>query len=278
LVDAVTVRVFVEALPSFFVYVLASCLSLVLGHVTVARHRSFDVVDDAPSALCSMRYVLGFAAMLVLVIVGCCLASFDFHIEGLAGLVLGDKAKRRYSLMSLGEAIPSSSNEERGAISLEIVYFFFGFALPLVQLVLLTVLWVVPLSLKLQQRLYVACEVSTSWAALDVFAVGVVAALLEISKFAQFMVGDRCDALNRFLGKHLDRALGGDDKCFDVSTELTRGAWVLLPAAFVSGVVGVVLLRKAKAKLDARVERARAKDDSEASSSDSDSEGDSLSL
>ena len=47
LVDAVTVRVFVEALPSFFVYVLASCLSLVLGHVTVARHRSLDLVDDA---------------------------------------------------------------------------------------------------------------------------------------------------------------------------------------------------------------------------------------
>ena len=36
----------------------------------------------------------------------------------------------------------------------------FGFALPLVQLVLLAVLWVVPLSLKLQQRLYVACEVA----------------------------------------------------------------------------------------------------------------------
>jgi len=277
LVDAVTVRVFVEALPSFFVYVLASCLSLVLGHVTVARHRSIDVVDDAPLPLCSMRYVLGFAAMLVLVIVGCCLASFDFHIEGLAGLVLGDKAKRRYSLMSLGGAIPGSSKDGRGAISLEIVYFFFGFVLPLVQLVLLAVLWVVPLSLKLQQRLYVACEVSTSWAALDVFAVGVVAALLEISKFAQFMVGHRCDALSRFLGKHLDRALGGDDKCFDVSTELTRGAWVLLPAAFVSGVVGVVLLRKAKNALDGRVERARAKDD-EASSDSSDSEDDSLSL
>jgi len=277
LVDAVTVRVFVEALPSFFVYVLASCLSLVLGHVTVARHRSHDLVDDKPEALCSMKYIIGFAAMLILVIVGCCLASFDFHIEGLAGLVLGDKAKRRYSLISLGEAIPGSSNEESGAISLEVVYFFFGFALPLVQLVLLAVLWVVPLSLKLQQRLYVACEVSTSWAALDVFAVGVVAALLEISKFAQFMVGHRCDALNGFLGKHLDRALGGDDKCFDVSTELTRGAWVLLPAAFVSGVVGVVLLRKAKAKLDERVERARAKDD-EASSASSSDEEDSLSL
>ena len=101
------------------------CLSLVLGHVTVARHRSIDPVDDTPQPLSSMKYILGFAAMLVLVIVGCCLASFDFHIEGLAGLVLGDKAKRRYS-MSLGEAIPGSSNEESGAVSLEVVYFFLG--------------------------------------------------------------------------------------------------------------------------------------------------------
>ena len=61
---AVTVRVFVEALPSFFVYVLASCLSLVLGHVTVARHQSHDVVDDAPLALCSMSVFFGFAACL----------------------------------------------------------------------------------------------------------------------------------------------------------------------------------------------------------------------
>ena len=45
--------------------------------------------------------------MLVLVIVGCCLASFDFHIEGLAGLVLVVKAPAKVgSLMSLGEAIP----------------------------------------------------------------------------------------------------------------------------------------------------------------------------
>ena len=86
-------------------------------------------------------------------------------------------------------------------------------------------------------------------------------------------------ALPESLACALDRALGGDDKCFDVSTELTRGAWVLLPAAFVSGVVGVVLLRKAKAKLDGRVERARAKDDEASDDSASSSDGeDSLSL
>jgi len=45
----------------------------------------------------------------------------------------------------------------------------------------------------------------------------------------------------------------------------------------VSGVVGVVLLRKAKSALDARVERARAKDE-EASSASSSDEEDSLSL
>ena len=78
---------------------------------------------------------------------------------------------------------------------------------------------------------------------LDVFAVGVVAALLEISKFAQFMVGHRCDA-QQVLGS-TSTATGAYDKCFDVSTELTRAPGCS-PAAVVSG-VGVVLLRKAKA-------------------------------
>lgn len=276
LVDAVTVRVFVEALPSFFVYVLASCLSLLLGHACVAMHRNtHDDLDDAPQTLCASYWFFGFAGLLALVIYGCTVASFDFHIEGLAGLVLGDKATQRYSLISLGTAVPASSRDPRGAgaLSLEVVYFFFGFALPLVQLVLLAVLYLTPLSLHYQRKLYVTCEVATSWAALDVFAVGVVATLLEISKFAQFMVGDRCDFINTFLGRHLDRALNGDDTCFDVSTELTRGAWVLLPAAFASGIVGVWLLRRAKRALDARVEHARAKDEA-SSSSDSDSSAD----
>ena len=124
-------------------------------------------------------YVLGFAAMLVLVIVGCCLASFDFHIEGLAGLVLGDKAKRRYSLMSLGEAIPGSSKDARGLSRSRSSTSSSDSRCRWSSWYYSAVLWVVPLSLKLQQRLCVACEVSTSWAALDVFAVGVVAALLE---------------------------------------------------------------------------------------------------
>lgn len=289
LVDAVTVRVFVEALPSFFVYVLASCLSLLLGHACVAMHRntSHDDLDDTPRALCASYWFFGFAGLLALVVYGCSVASFDFHIEGLAGLVLGDKATQRYSLISLGTAVPASSRDPRGAgaLSLEVVYFFFGFALPLVQLVLLAVLYLTPLSLHYQRKLYVACEVATSWAALDVFAVGVVAALLEIFKFAQFMVGDRCDFINTFLGRHLDRALNGDDTCFDVSTELTRGAWVLLPAAAASGVGGVWLLRRAKTALDARVEHARAKDEASSSGdseidsdSNADGDGDSLSL
>ena len=41
--------------------------------------------------------------------------SFDFDIRGAAGWVLGpDDARRRYSLFSLGEAVPSSSRNPRG--------------------------------------------------------------------------------------------------------------------------------------------------------------------
>ena len=196
--------------------------------------------------------VLGFAKNAIFVIVGCCLASFDFHIEGLAGLVLGDKAKRRYSLMSLARPSPGSSKDARGALSLEMVYFFFGFALPLVQLVLLTVLWVVPLSLKFQQR--------TVRGVRGEHVVGGFRCVCRWRR-GRFIRDLQVRAIHgrpplrrsNDSGKHLDRRLGASDRGGDVSTELTRGAWVLLPAAFVSGVVGVVLLRKAKAKLDNRV-------------------------
>ena len=171
------------------------------------------------------------------------------------------ESRRNYSMVSLGNAIPTSSRQPKGpgALALQAVYFFFGLGLPLAQLVLLSVLWAAPLKLKAQRALYVTCEVATAWASLDVFMVAIVMALFEISQFAAFMVGDKCDGLNKLLKKHLDGALDGDDVCFDVTTKLSGGSALLVPAAIISGVGGIFLLRLAHNALEAREARARAK-------------------
>jgi hypothetical protein len=44
----------------------------------------------------------------------------------------------------------------------------------------LTPLWLLPLSLKQQHKLLVACEIIEAWSTLDVFIVSLIAALMEI--------------------------------------------------------------------------------------------------
>eukprot|EP00997_Jenningsia_sp_PLL12_P009599 NODE_6593_length_500_cov_44.962306_g5809_i0.p1 GENE.NODE_6593_length_500_cov_44.962306_g5809_i0~~NODE_6593_length_500_cov_44.962306_g5809_i0.p1 ORF type:complete len:112 (+),score=49.71 NODE_6593_length_500_cov_44.962306_g5809_i0:23-337(+) len=69
----------------------------------------------------------------------------------------------------------------------------------------------------------------------------IMAALLEISQFTEFIVGNKCDLVNVILKQYLDKELHGDDKCFDVVTELDHGCWMLFAAALLSLIVGQTL-------------------------------------
>ena len=68
-------------------------------------------------------------------------------------------------------------------------------ALPLVSCILLLALWVTPLTLQIQKRLFYTAEIVCAWSAMEVFLVALVGSLLEISQFAKFMVGSACDPL-----------------------------------------------------------------------------------
>ena len=158
--------------------------------------------------------------------------AFAFKFRGALGWALGaagDSAERAYSLASLGAAL-------RGVALLEAAYFAHALALPALALAALLALWALPLRRARARALLVACETLFAWAALDVLALALVVALTEISQFAQFIVGDRCDGVNALLAM-LDGAPGlpgfnldGDDVCFDVAVELRAGTWALAAA------------------------------------------------
>ena len=57
----------------------------------------------------------------------------------------------------------------------------------------LLVLWVMPLTLKAQRKIFVLTEVTNAWSGLEVFVVSIIAALLEIETFAQFLVAPYCE-------------------------------------------------------------------------------------
>ncbi|KAJ1454841.1 hypothetical protein M885DRAFT_521109 [Pelagophyceae sp. CCMP2097] len=331
--EAFVVHVYVEALPSFYRFVFATCLSLMLGHVVVALHRRQlealaspntrrfsrddvsddggrgrvslmlvsplhggacsardplfdDEEDDSAEALCCHAFdecpllalqsrskaesgarqlsrgsqsavVALLLAASMLLLYGTSIDSFDFRIQGAAGWIMGRKAQERFSIISLGRFIPSASKDPSspGAVALEVVYFIYALALPLLQLPCLLCLWLAPLRLQTQKRFYVACEVVNAWAALDVFMLAIIAAMTQISQFAAFMVGSKCDGLNVVLDAALRHETHGI--CFDVQTQLNKGAWVLFASALISLAVSRAVMHVASVAIDERTARRR---------------------
>eukprot|EP00546_Thalassionema_frauenfeldii_P017170 CAMPEP_0178897686 /NCGR_PEP_ID=MMETSP0786-20121207/1893_1 /TAXON_ID=186022 /ORGANISM="Thalassionema frauenfeldii, Strain CCMP 1798" /LENGTH=162 /DNA_ID=CAMNT_0020568281 /DNA_START=907 /DNA_END=1395 /DNA_ORIENTATION=+ len=93
-----------------------------------------------------------------------------------------------------------------------------------------------------QKVLLAATEVANSWSAIEVFALSVVAALFQLSIFASFIVGDKCDLINEIIADQLDKELSYDNTCFSVHAYVSWSAFCLvLGAAFNSFVVSTCL-------------------------------------
>jgi len=178
--------------------------------------------------------ILFHVGLIVLLFFGSWLQTFSFSFKGLTGFLLKSSATVDYSLVSIGTQMVEASGlgDESFAIrAMQASFFAFGIAFPLALIVSLFVLWFVPLSISRQRQVFVLAEVFSAWAALDVLALSVIAAVLEVQQFAAFIVGDACDGINVILAEYFDVLLQGDDICFEVIATLLNTSWILFLAA-----------------------------------------------
>ncbi len=168
--------------------------------------------------------------------------TFGFEFKGLAGLVLGADATSYYSIVKLDTTLPASARDpdSLGVRWIQLVFILFTVVMPLFYMAVMLFLWVYPMTLQRQRQVFVLSEILYAWSALDVFVVSIFAAVLQISKFAMFMVGHNCDSINPILAAFLDGPLQGDDKCFDLVAHLGHGCAILFCAAGIYYVVGQV--------------------------------------
>lgn len=268
ILPGITAYSYVVPLWSFYSFLLATYLSLILGHIIIACHRhatdddlhdmnmdsseasksesllshsfkirnsytkdliiSRDFPDKSEPIDCVYVTPTHYATFLVLLIsiftillliIGIYLNSFEIHFEGLTGFLLRDAANIKYSLYDVGIKFPEGSGGRTDydwLIWMQITYFFVSVATPIATICMALLLFIVPLPFKWQWRFMVIAEVFNSWTGLDVFCLAILATLLEIEQFAQFIVGDKCDGVNVLLAKYFDVLLQGDDKCFDM--------------------------------------------------------------
>jgi hypothetical protein len=139
-----------------------------------------------------------------------------------------------------------------GVLCLQFVFFFYTLVTPLLCLVSLMILLVHPLTVAAQRKVLAVAETANAWSAIEVFALSIVVALLEISTFAALLVGDKCDLINQILEGNLDEELGGFDKCYSVSANVKANVLYLLCGVLLNSFVVSFLLRLVHSALEDR--------------------------
>jgi len=253
---------------------------MVLGHLMTMVHRrahkvaEFGIRRDSPgsrSRLCDVNRPSGHAGRnfvitpmvflgvsLLLVLVGLNVNAFQFRFLGLSGFALGAEGSvRPFSVMSLASAVPNANLHPGTPDMLFIQWIFCIFSMVVVVIyhVTLMMLWVTPLTNRMQRIGLVAAQVMNAWNALDVFVVSICAGVLEIRQLALFIIGTKCDALDAMVEQfppivaRVPGAADGGVHCFDVKSELKEGFFVLLAAVLVSTVVGHLVLHRCSVAL-----------------------------
>ena len=208
-----------------------------LGDGSVVTASPFGTIVVAVLLVVSFGLVMGGAAV----------HSFVFHFRGAAGAIFpyaGVEKDRPYSLISLALELPEAALSPNGfgVRWVQATLLIFSLVVPLSYLFMLFVLWMIPMKPLLQGRLFILTEVLRAWSAMEVFVLAVIAALTELEQFAQFLVGDRCDSINPLLAIIFGEVLNGDAKCFDVTTSLADGCWLMFSACVLYIFTGQVVM------------------------------------
>eukprot|EP01064_Diplonema_japonicum_P027650 TRINITY_DN4040_c0_g1_i1.p1 TRINITY_DN4040_c0_g1~~TRINITY_DN4040_c0_g1_i1.p1 ORF type:complete len:1313 (+),score=263.84 TRINITY_DN4040_c0_g1_i1:87-3941(+) len=199
---------------------------------------------------------------LSLLIAGVSVNIFTFEIEGLAAWALNlqgaGTSQSEYSIIGLANGVMSQApltNLLGEYLYLVIGFMLFTVVLPIAQILALLSLWLLPLTLKEQKMLFVANEVIAAWCCLEVFIVVLIAVLMEIGKFAGFLIGNSCIPINAAMANIL-HPLGYmtdvDDTCFTVKAVLVEGCWILFAAAIASNVAYLVAWKYAEHLIESR--------------------------
>jgi hypothetical protein len=271
--------VFVYAAYGFFTLILGTIISIFLSHVITQLNRSLEEHPDQNKGKKAESYkaLISFAenkyfgkiffrilitlllfGTLILVLVGINITSFSFHFHGLAGYALElfkMSPIREYSVIELGLDVPRSyENPNDGVIRFtQFIYFLTVFVMPVALLLNIIFLWLVPLPRKTQKLFYIIAEILNAWSCLDVFVLSIIAAIVEIGQFTEFIVGDKCDAINPFISKYFYKILGGHNTCFEVRAYLKSGCWLLFAATIIFLISSNIVMKVCRNSLNERL-------------------------
>ena len=160
----------------------------------------------------------------VMVAVGSILPSFEIEVTGLVGIAedfyqgSGSNVKQ-YSMWTIAFVVFEQAQychhpQEALGVDLGVVYLLVSFFIPVIQLLSLAVMWYRPMTLKTQKHIFFVNEILSAWSTVEVFIVGIVAALFELTSVS----GSMADAIEQC----------GPIKMFSKITSCRWTSWILI--------------------------------------------------
>ena len=188
--------------------------------------------------------VFGLVMVLTLTLLGIFVESFSFTLGGMAGLLLpmvNTTKTRSYSVFSTMTDYDSLTLPGTLVTFSQAAVIATCTIMPIVCSLAFFALFLVPMTKRGLSRFVVFVEVCRTWNLLEVHAGAILAAILSIGLIGEYILGDKCDLINRILVAYFSDLMDGDPKCFDVITAPMMGFWFMLIASLLSLGVGQFL-------------------------------------
>ena len=178
---------------------------------------------------------------------GFSLISFGYEFKGLGAMAFKEvkPGSERIELSlfkllsTLGDQATDDFMQAFGIYFLLAVFASCVILIPVVQLFLTMVLWMWPLTLKMQKVLFYCNDILSAWAGVEVFVAAIIASALNIERFAGFMVGGGCEDIDRIL-RDFAVPLGlveeGEATCFSVTAFFQNPGFFVLCLAVLGSV------------------------------------------
>jgi len=176
------------------------------------------------------------------------LPSFLFQLQGLAPVLDTGLARRPFSVMTLTSHFVKNTVPifPTSTYHLLVGFLLFVFIMPLLHFLICLALCFLRLTRRQRYFWLIAAEITFAWAAMDVYVLSVTAAIFQIERFAQFIMGDKCDGVDQLLKQAYSDFLGGHGTCFHVVPEPGPGLWILLVSCVLFNVAGRMVMEKTK--------------------------------
>ena len=226
--------------PEELLVVSAAALALAPLYGSLATHR----LKGLP-ARWWQRLVAPLAlAVTVLLVVSFTVRIITFELGGALGFaidVTGGESDASYSAPGLAKALVHATPDDEWRPLVQVlmgVSVLFSCAVPALSVLLVSVIWLAPLSAPSQIQLLALSEVAYGWSSLDVFIVALIATATQLGGIAESLSGEQCQEVDGFLEAFFRQALQGDTTCFRIAVHVLPGCFQLTLACVLHMLLG----------------------------------------